>query len=230
MSENDVKVTVGGHVSGQIVAGSGNVAHYHRADATPESAEMPDRHGVGRVLVVSDVQGSGVLNSQQQARMRRELLRILRDGASALGLSWDDTESSDRGDGWRLVMSPETEPPARVLDEFVPTIARGLHEHAAASSPAASIKLRLAVHFGFLDRIAGEWSGDPLVHATRLVDARAVKNVFGDNPDAYLALVVSDEIYQKIVRHGHTRLGPNEYQRVAVSENETSTVAWLRLV
>jgi hypothetical protein len=222
-------VRVGGNVSGQVVAGHGNISHLGHSGGD-EKPVLPDLRGAGRVIVVADVQDSGRLDSRQQRHMRRELRHIFRDGAAAMHRQWEDFEPSDRGDGLRLVVSPEVVPLPTVLDAFVTCIAGTFTGRMKALDPAARFKLRISVHFGFVDRSEGEWSGAPLVHAARLIDAAEAKRMLGAAENGSLALIVSDDVYQQVIRNGYTRLGPGEYQRIRVTEKETSTDAWVRLV
>lgn len=115
-----------------------------------------------------------------------------------------------------------------ILDVLLPAIADSHGEHVAASSVYSRIKLRIAVHFGLLDRAGGEWSGEPLVHAARLVDARTAKRMLHDT-GRHLALIVSDDVYQKAVRQGHTRLGVDAFHRIPIKNKETSAHAWILL-
>ncbi|GAA2105718.1 hypothetical protein [Actinomadura alba] len=234
-------IDIGGDVTGQVIAGHGNTAHLGRAEPTGPGAasgaagtggeDRPPGKGVGRVIVVADVQGSGrPATSRQRLRMRQDLSRVFRAGADALGRPLDDLDPADRGDGLRLVVSPETVSPADLLDVFIVTIAAALREHAEASSAAARLRLRIAVHFGFVDGTADGWSGEPLVHTARLVDAEEVKRTLADSEDACLALVVSDDFHRAIVGNGYAHAGPTEYDRVDVAEKETSSHAWVRLI
>ena len=145
-----------------------------------------------------------------------------------MGVPWDVFEAFDRGDGLMLVM-PDTVMLVDVLDTFVEAVAKALREHNKAASDAYRIDLRAAVHVGYVDRVGSEWSGTPLVHAARLVDAPAVKHILNEAFDACLALVVSDAVKQ-VVDEGYCRVGPTGYRHVAVVVKETSCDGWSRLL
>lgn len=70
---------------------------------------------------------------------------------------------------------------------------------------------------------------EALTSAVGLVVARRSIVVLRDSEQANLALVVSDDFHQKIIRQGHTRMGPAGYQRIDVAEKELATNAWARL-
>ena len=228
-SSHRYRVQVTGDVSGQVIVRCSIVARLHQDGGPEPDQRFPNLTCVGRSIVLVDVQDSGRLTSRQQTRMRADLLRICACGLAAIQQPWEDADSMDLGDGLRFLMSPEITPPTRIIDEFGMAVEDALREHTAASGTSGRIRLRMAIHFGFLDRIDEAWSGEPLVHATRLVNAVAVKQLLRDSEHANLALVVSDDFYQKIIRQGHTRESPAGYQRIDVVEKELATNAWARL-
>ncbi|GAB3002223.1 hypothetical protein [Saccharothrix stipae] len=229
---HDVRVKIGGNAHGPVVAGSGNVTHVNTAAPSPEAASERDGRAdllaAHRVLVTTDVQRSSSRNNDGQRRMRRALEECVQAGAVALGVPPDDFGLVDRGDGLQVVM-PEAVGLVDVLDTFVEAVARVLREHNEAAADAYRIDLRAAVHVGYVDRVGGEWSGTPLVHAARLVDAPEVKHGLEGARDACLALVVSDAV-KHVVDQGYCKVGPTGYRHVAVLVKETSCDAWWRLV
>ncbi|MBC6462382.1 hypothetical protein [Actinomadura sp. HBU206391] len=237
-------IDIGGNAAGQVITGHGDTAHLGHAETVPADAtrggadetgtdaqERQDRRAAGRIIVVADAQGSGRRTTdRQRLRTRQDLFQIFQTGADALDRPLNDLDPTDRGDGLQLVVSPEVVSPADLLDVFLVTVAAALHEHAEASSDATRLRLRIAVHFGYVDRAGEGWSGEPLVHAARLVDADEVRLRLQDSRDACLALVVSDDFHRTIVRHGYAHAGPSDYDRVDVAEKETSSHAWVRLI
>ncbi|WP_125783497.1 hypothetical protein [Amycolatopsis sp. WAC 01375] len=229
---HDVRVKIGGNAHGPVVAGNGNATYMNTA--MPDSEVASERGGRAdllaayRVVVTTDVQGSSSRNNNGQRRMRPALEECFQTGAMALGVSREVFEPVDRGDGLQVVM-PEAVTVVDVLDTFIEAVAKALREYNEAASDAYRIDLRTAVHVGYVDRVGGEWSGTPLVHAARLVDAPEVKHVLGEASDACLALVVSDAA-KHVVNEGYCRVGPTGYRQVAVVVKETSCDAWWRLL
>lgn len=220
MSESrSFSVQVGGDVTGHVVVGDGNVVRSGPATAQRDAAPGRELRAVPRTVVVVDVEGSGRLPGARQRLMREDLRSAVREGVAALGARWDDLAPADLGDGVRLVLAPETASPADVLDLFVPAVGRALRV-------AARLRLRIAVHFGFADRSGGQWSGQPLVHAARLVDAAEVKALLAGDDAAVLALVVSDPLHHDLLAQSY---GESGYRRVDVVVKETSARAWVRL-
>jgi hypothetical protein len=183
----------------------------------------PDLWGVPRTLVVADVQGSGVMNNAEQRHMRAVLEHIFRKGVAALGAHWEWFDPADRGDGLILVVPPVVGSPVQVLNILVPAVAAELR------AVDNVIRLRVASHHGFLDRITGRWSGRSLVQAARLTDAPGVKRILNRTNGARLALIVSDLLYRDVVCHGYSRVTPTRFTRVRVKVKETATDAWVEL-
>lgn len=228
----DVSVKIGGDAHGPVAAGVGHVIHVNASERDaavgPESGRRPDLLAARRVVVTTDVQRSSSRNNDGQRRMRRALEECVRAGAAALGVDRGSFEVVDRGDGVQVVM-PEAVTLVDVLDTFVEAVAKALRMHNAAASDAYRVDLRAAVHVGYVDRVGGEWSGTPLVHAARLVDAPEVKRSLEEAGDSCLAVVVSDAV-KHVVDEGYCRIGPAGYRHVEVVVKETSCDAWWRLL
>ena len=77
------------------------------------------------------------------------------------------------------------------------------------------MRLRAVVHAGEVHDDAWGFYGDDIDVAFRLLEAPTVKRVLRDAPQAPLVLVVSEEIWAGIVRHGYVDDGPYQ-QRVHV--------------
>ncbi|CCH32218.1 hypothetical protein ABZ816_34350 [Actinosynnema sp. NPDC047251] len=230
--QRDVRVKIGGDVHGPVVAGDGNVTHLNTSTPVPSAAPEPvrpaDLRAAYRTVVTTDVQKSSCRNNVGQRHLRRALAECVLAGTAALGVPQDFFDMSDRGDGLTVVM-PEAVTVVDVLDTFVEAVAKALREHNQAASDAYRIDLRAAVHVGYVDRVGGQWSGTPLVHAARLVDAAELKHALGEDGGACLALVVSDAV-KHVVDEGYCRTGPTGYRHAAVVVKETSCDGWWRLL
>ncbi|MFC6089710.1 hypothetical protein [Saccharothrix lopnurensis] len=230
LPQREVRVKIGRDAHGPVVAGDGNVTHVNASTPVPAVDQGPpaDLLAAHRVVVTTDVQRSSSRDNAGQRHMRRAVEGCVLAGAAALGVAADVLDVSDRGDGLQVVM-PEAVGLVDVLDTFVEAVAKALREHNRASGDAYRVDLRAAVHVGHVDRVGGEWSGTPLVHAARLVDAPGVKDALGEDGDACLALVVSAPVKQ-VVDEGYCRVGPAGYRHVGVVVKETSCDGWWRLL
>ncbi|WP_238009398.1 DUF6430 domain-containing protein [Dactylosporangium sp. AC04546] len=178
-------------------------------------------------IVSIDVAGSAGRDDQLLLRMRADLQQLITHTFTLQGLDPAGVDVEDLGDGVRIVVPAEVTP-VRLLDPFVPHLAAALREHRKVTAEAARLRLRVAVHMGLLHRDAAGWAGEPLVHSARLLDAPALRRALAAAERADLAVIVSGDMYQKVVRHGYG-LDTGAYHRVPVAVKETRTTAWVHV-
>src|SRR6266508_1272532 len=116
---------------------------------------------------------------------------------------------------------------AQVIDTFVGGLTAGLREHRRYVSEQARIRLRVCFDLGLVEAHRGSWAGDVLVRASRLIAAEPVREALRTEPDADLAAVVSDAMYDLVVRHGYGHTPPDSYREIRVRVKEFEGRAWL---
>lgn len=222
--EFNASVSIGGNAHGPVAAGRGIVIGTTGQAEPDRVPPVGDLSGVHRVVVTTDVQGSGRHDNLGQRHLRRVLAESL---AAAAGELDRQVDVFDRGDG-TLVVLPETVTVAEAVDVFVEAVVRSVREHNRVAGVDHRIDLRIAVHAGYVDRVDAQWSGAALVHAARLVDAPPAKRALAAS-SACAALVLSD-VAMQVVGQGYSRVGPAAYQQIPLSVKETSGQGWLRLL
>jgi hypothetical protein len=180
-------------------------------------------------IVLMDVIGSAVFEGQGQRRMRDDLYRLVTDVAADNGVNLDRLLYDDNGDGLRLVVPLNLLPPTRVIDAFVDGLAAGLREHRRYVSPQARLRLRVCFDLGLVEAHRGSWTGDVLVRASRLINAEPVREALRVDLDADLVAVVSDPMYELVVRPRFGRIPPDSYREIRVAVKEFAGTAWLLL-
>ncbi len=197
----------------------------------PRSANQPaDSAATGRnlyVIVLIDVVGSAAHDIQGQRRMRDDLYRLVTDLAADNGFDLDRLLYHDNGDGFRFVVPLSLLPPTQVIDTFVGGLTAGLREHRRYVSEQARIRLRVCFDLGLVEAHRGSWAGDVLVRASRLIAAEPVREALRTEPDADLVAVVSDAMYDLVVRHGYGHTPPDSYREIRVRVKEFEGRAWL---
>lgn len=178
-------------------------------------------------IVALDVVASGSRDDQLTLRMRNDLRGIVSETLARQSIDWAALDRTDLGDGFRLAIPADISPSA-ALDPFVSNLESALREHRKAASEAARLRLRMAVHQGLVHRDGGAWAGAPMILCARLLDSAPLRQVMNLLPDADLAVIVSESIYDSVVRHGYG-LDPRSYQQVTIQEKETTTTAWLHV-
>jgi len=149
---------------------------------------------------------------------------IVRDAVDCASIGWPQCRWLDRGDGGVLVAPAKSE--SRVVDPLVFHLAAGLRRYNRRTSDLAHIRLRMAAHSGPVHLSHYGVTGVPMVQLARLLDAPPLRLQL-DATSADLAVLVSDSLYDRIVRHDYGLIDPAAFCPVGVEVKETSTRAWL---
>ncbi|RSN57828.1 SAV_2336 N-terminal domain-related protein [Actinomadura sp. WAC 06369] len=181
-------------------------------------------------ILACDVQafaGRTTVRRQDAWAMTRDVLQQGLDASlEATGVRLDDCYWEDRGDGVLVLLPPGGGTDA-LLSSVLDTLAAALWHHNEAAADGARVRLRVAVHAGEVRHDGLGVVGFALNHAFRLLDARATRDRL-DGPGTLLAVIVSQRVYEDVVRHGPESVAPNEYLRVDVPMRETDERAWIR--
>ena len=170
---------------------------------------------VHRSIVAVDVVRSTKRSSAAKGALRRILYDLLERALRTAGIGPRHLgELADRGDGVLILIRPDDDVPKTVLvGRLIPALTALLAEHnAAVAEPELRMRLRAVVHAGEVHDDGWGFYGDDIDVAFRLLEAPTVKRALRDAPEeAPLVLVVSEEIWAGIVRHGYVDSSP--YQR-----------------
>ncbi|MGY3516479.1 hypothetical protein ACVMYR_09220 [Micromonospora sp. PTRAS2] len=186
----------------------------------------PSRH----VVLTVDVERYSGRDNVLQWRVQQALPRIMQQAQEELGLCPDGWLVQPSGDG-QLAILPQGTSERTVVTRLAPTVDRLLREHNHGLAPEARIRLRIGVHEGLVHLDGGNgFPGEAVVTVCRLVDSPQLKAALRRFPDAQVALIVSDRLYQDVVRH-YGDLRPEHFLRVTASLPEKSfdAVAWIHL-
>jgi hypothetical protein len=178
-------------------------------------------------VVAFDVVGFGDRRRDDdiQLYVRAALYHVLEQAFDAVGVPWQACHREDRGDGV-LVVVPALAPTEPLISPLADRVRAGLRRHNKVSSEAAQIRLRMALHAGHVSFDAHGVAGQTLVHAFRLLEAPAFKTAFAATR-CELGFVVSDRLYDDVVRHGPGLIDPDLYDAISVSLKETEARAWV---
>lgn len=141
-----------------------------------------------------------------QVELRRILYDLLGRALQAVGIGPKHLERfADRGDGMLILIRSHDDVPKEVLlSQLMPMLAALLAEHnAAVTKPELRLRLRAVVHAGEIYDDGKGVFGEDLDVAFRLLDSPAVKRALNEASAAPLVMVVSEEIYSGVVRHGY---------------------------
>ncbi|MFD1044207.1 hypothetical protein ACFQ1S_00650 [Kibdelosporangium lantanae] len=116
----------------------------------------------------------------------------------------------DRGDGVLALIRPVDQAPmALLLTSVIPVLATTLRQH-DIQHPDQFLRLRVAVHAGEINYDRRGCFGEALDITFRLLDAPVVKRELRQIVSP-MVVVVSEEVYRSVVRHGHEGINEDSY-------------------
>ncbi len=124
---------------------------------------------------------------------------------------------------------PAGTPEQVVLGEYITHLTAELGGYNATRWPAGRMRLRLAIDTGVATTAALGFSGPAPIAVARYLNAPEVKRALAAAWSASLAVVISDRLYQDVVRsrfHGHD---PKQYRRIHVEQKGFAGYGWVRL-
>ncbi|WP_157431091.1 hypothetical protein [Actinomadura macra] len=170
-----------------------------------------------RAILAVDIEGSTTRTDPVKAELRRTLYRLLEEAFLRAGIEERYREDFvDRGDGALVLVRPLDEvPKTLLLHPVVPILAALLAEHNATPAIAPGrdrrIRMRVVVHAGEVHNDGRGNFGEALDIAFRLLDCPEAKDALR-RAEAPLVLVVSEDIYHSIVRHGYEGIDAEGYR------------------
>jgi class 3 adenylate cyclase len=181
-----------------------------------------------RLIVVIDMAGSSRWDDRTQLYARMLLEEMVQTAFRTAGIAWHKIRAEDRGDGMILFI-PATVPKAHLLGSAIPSLGKALYAHNLRSGRTPRIRVRVAVHAGEVLRGPHGCVGNDLNLTCRLVNSRPLYRTFEHCPNVELVIIISEPMYQAVVRHGHRGIAANRYTPVHVSVKETRAKAWLHI-
>ncbi|NDU77354.1 hypothetical protein GWI34_32760 [Actinomadura sp. DSM 109109] len=169
-----------------------------------------------RAIMAVDIEGSTARTDPVKAELRGTLYRLLEEALVRAGIESRHREPYvDRGDGALVLVRPFDEvPKTLLLHSAVPLLSALLTEYnsdlTAPPDRDRRIRMRVVVHAGEVQGDGHGSFGEALDVAFRLLDSAEAKDALRHSP-APLVLVVSEDIYHSIVRHGYEGIRAEAY-------------------
>jgi class 3 adenylate cyclase len=165
-----------------------------------------------RTIVAADIERSTASVNSTKAQFRRVLYELFEESLRVNGISEHQRDPlADRGDGILALIHVDQVPKVQLLSSVIPDLSRLLADH-NSHHPDHRLRLRTVVHAGEVHYDGKGYFGESLDIAFRLLDAKKVKRKLR-HTTAPLVLVVSDEIYQSVVRHRYVGLDEHAFGR-----------------
>jgi WD40 repeat protein/energy-coupling factor transporter ATP-binding protein EcfA2 len=187
------------------------------------------RHSIYRTFLAADIESYGGLERSDSVRVR--LRRHLTDWCTALfdraGVDPGSWVLQDTGDGWLLSIDPNVS--RSLLLDAVP---RGLRERLLAynqdSPNTERLRVRLAMHAGDVLSDPDPFVGEATIHVCELLDSEVLRDCLRATTQP-LAVMVSEEIYQGVVRRAHGGLDPAVWHQVVIDGKEGPADTWVHV-
>ncbi|MFG3282245.1 hypothetical protein [Streptomyces sp. NPDC048111] len=191
------------------------------------SPSLPDVIPSRRLCLAADVEKYSRLDTRTQSVTQAHLVRLLDEAARLTGLDRAAWARQPQGDMEFAVLPADT-PEATVLGPFVHHLSACLSTlNARPETPR--IRLRLAIDVGVATDATLGHAGPAPVAVARYVNAPQLKAVLAAYTSADLAVIVSDRLYQDVVRLGNPGLDPAQYVRAHVQVKEFGGYGWIRV-
>jgi class 3 adenylate cyclase len=185
------------------------------------------RHCVIFVVDIAGFAAASAGDDEVQLAVRDALYGLLIRAFSDSAITWEQCFHEDRGDGV-LVIIPARWPSITVIHPLLTHLHALLRRHNRLAREPAKIRLRVGIHAGEVHRDAYGFVGAAVNHAFRLLDAPVLKEALAFH-GAELALIVSDYMYENVVRHSRALIDPAAFQPVIAEIKETRARAWIHL-
>src|SRR6266516_3354305 len=170
---------------------------------------------IERFVVGVDIQGFSSRVARRQVMLERDLDKMLDEAAEEARVSRALWERSVAGDGEVAVLPAEVDMLA-VVRKFVSELDHRLTDHNEDHHPETRIRLRVAMHIDVITPAALGYAGPALIVLQRLLDSAPLRTALTDAPDASLAQIISECLYQKTVVPELGGLRPRQFQKVQV--------------
>ncbi len=131
--------------------------------------------------------------------------------------------SEDRGDGAFFLVAPDR--PQALVEPLPFELAAELGRHNLDADTRTRLRLRVAMHVGFVRHDSKGVVSDPLNRAFGLLDSPELKAALRKAPGD-LAFIASADFYREIIRPRHG-FDPSAYREVRVTGKRTETDAWI---
>ncbi|RZE02820.1 hypothetical protein C0Q64_11110 [Streptomyces albidoflavus] len=182
------------------------------------------------LCMAADAEKYSRLDTPGQEALQADLVRVLEEAAMLSGLDRTTWERQPKGDEEFAVLPADTQEPL-VLGRFVRHLAVRIGERNANRAEGERMRLRLAIDFGVARTAALGHSGPAPVSVARYLNADQLKRVLEKLSSTDLVVIVSDRVYQDVVRFRGDGQGldPARYVKVHVRKKEFSGYGWIHV-
>jgi hypothetical protein len=180
-------------------------------------------------IFISDIVGYGDprRDYHDRATLRSALLRILTEAFAESGLPWRRCRHQDRGDGL-LTVVPPTMSTTLLVDPLLQILGERLLRHNREVDDVLRIRLRSAVHVGPVRLEGTGYPNVSVIHAARMHDSGPLRRWLATT-DIALATMVSDYVYNNVVRHLRGAITADAFRRARYQTKGVPITSWMHI-
>ncbi len=167
-------------------------------------------------------------NDDDRSTIRNAMYTILQEACENSNVPWLACHREDRGDGALIIVPPST-PTRSVVDPLLARLAAALKHYNRQATPATRIQLRIALHVGPVVSEPQGVSGEAIILASWIIEAARLKKELA-RTGAHLGVIVSEFVYDSVIKHAPGYVDPNQYRQLRFRVKESNLAAWMYLV
>lgn len=179
-----------------------------------------------RLVAAVDAEGYGRGDDLRHESIQSGLAQVMDRSAREAGLRRETWTRQEAGDG-EINILPAGEPELRVVDDWIRHTRKALRDHNRDRRDDARLRIRVSLGHGVVKRGAMGFVGQVVVTTCRLLDAQSARAALKANPRADLVLILTDRLYEDVVKQLHTSYRPESFTRLEVPTKERTEVAWM---
>lgn len=180
---------------------------------------------VYKFLMSVDARGSGRYLDNAKLRMRRRIYACADDAFDSSGVGRSLIHREDRGDGFLAAVDARV-PPAQLIGPWLAELYQVLRD--GNEELSVPLGLRVGMHVGPVQHDDDGLAGEAVDQVCRLAESDVTRDVLAHS-GRDLVCVVSDSLYQAIVKHGGRFMEPSTYRPARLMLKEGPLTAWYHI-
>jgi hypothetical protein len=182
---------------------------------------------VRRIVTVSDAEGYTKRRDDEQRDLQNRMVGIQEQAARNARLDRQQAHIQPAGDG-DLTAWPWGTCELDLIANYVRELACELDRVNRSLSESSRIRLRFAISAGLVEVAAQGITGQAAIKASLLANSDQLRQALRDYPQASLAVILDDKLFEDVVASGRRGLQSEAYRRVVVKDKyKKEHVAWI---
>jgi hypothetical protein len=194
-----------------VLASVGNVVSF--AEPLDPVSTASRRSGV-RLCVAADIEGYSRRANIEADALQGALVEVLAGARRHAGITEHSVDVQPQGDA-ELALLPAGIDESEVIPALVGYIGDALGAFNRRSG-LARMRLRVALHRGFVSPSAAGWAGNASVAVFRILNSDPLRDALANHADVDFVLGVPDVLYQDVIAHGYGQLDPARFSDLTV--------------